>query len=75
MNFVISSDGVRSFRVVNPGHYRRGGGRLSIMACVEDPPLISKILAHVRRREALTVRTPRSAGLTTATESHLTRLG
>ena len=29
------------------------GGTLRVIACIEDPPLIAKILAHVRRREAL----------------------
>jgi hypothetical protein len=29
------------------------GGRLRVIACVEEPPLIAKILGHVRRREAL----------------------
>jgi hypothetical protein len=35
------------------------GGRLRVIACVEDHPLIAKILAHVRRREALFDSTPR----------------
>jgi hypothetical protein len=37
------------------------GGKLRVIACVEDPPLIAKILAHVRRRLALfdgTLRAP-----------------
>jgi len=25
-----------------------------VIACIEDPPLIAKILGHVQRREALT---------------------
>jgi len=29
------------------------GGMLRVIACIEDPPLIAKILAHVQRREAL----------------------
>jgi hypothetical protein len=29
------------------------GGKLRVIACIEDPPLIAKILDHVRRREAL----------------------
>jgi hypothetical protein len=28
------------------------GGTLRVIACIEDPPLIRKILAHVRSREA-----------------------
>jgi hypothetical protein len=36
------------------------GGKLRVIACVEDPPLIAKILAHVRRREALFESTPRA---------------
>ena len=28
------------------------GGKLRIIACIEDPPLIAKILEHVRSREA-----------------------
>jgi len=35
------------------------GGTLRVIACIEDPPLIAKILAHVQRREALFDRTPR----------------
>ena len=36
------------------------GGKLRVIACIEDPPLIAKILGHVRQREALTGNTPRS---------------
>lgn len=36
------------------------GGKLRVIACIEDPPLIAKILGHVRRREALFDRTPRA---------------
>ena len=36
------------------------GGKLRVVACIEDPPLITKILSHVRRREALTDSTPRA---------------
>jgi len=39
---------------------RARGGRLRVIACVEDPPLIAKILGHVRRREALFDSTPRA---------------
>jgi hypothetical protein len=47
-----------------------------VIACIEDPPLIAKILAHVQRRLALFDSTPRAPpGPTTATEPHLTRLG
>jgi hypothetical protein len=35
------------------------GGTLRVIACIEDPPLIAKILGHVRRREALIGRTGR----------------
>ena len=28
------------------------GGTLKVIACIEDPPLIAKILGHVRSREA-----------------------
>ena len=30
------------------------GGKLRVIAAIEDPPLIAKILGHVQRREALT---------------------
>jgi hypothetical protein len=36
------------------------GGTLRVIACIEDPPLIAKILGHVRRREALSDGTPRA---------------
>jgi hypothetical protein len=36
------------------------GGKLRVIACIEDPPLIAKILGHVRRREALIGNTARS---------------
>jgi hypothetical protein len=36
------------------------GGKLRVIACIEDPPLIEKILGHVHRREALSTNTPRS---------------
>jgi hypothetical protein len=35
------------------------GGKLQVIACIEDPPLIAKILGHVRRREALAATTAR----------------
>jgi len=35
------------------------GGKLRVIACIEDPPLIAKILGHVRQREALIGNTPR----------------
>jgi hypothetical protein len=34
------------------------GGKLRVIAAIEDPPLITKIIGHVQRREALTS-TPR----------------
>jgi hypothetical protein len=36
------------------------GGKLRVVAAIEDPPLIGKILAHVRRRQALFDSTPRA---------------
>jgi len=36
------------------------GGRLRVIACIEDPPLIAKILGHGRRREVMIGNTPRS---------------
>jgi len=36
------------------------GGRLRVIACIEDTPLIAKILGHVRRREVLIGNTSRS---------------
>ena len=29
------------------------GGKLRVVACIEDPPLIAKILGHVRSHEAV----------------------
>lgn len=34
-------------------------GSLRVIACIEDPPLIAKILGHVQRREALVGRAAR----------------
>ncbi|MEE4217797.1 MAG: transposase [Xanthomonadales bacterium] len=36
------------------------GGKLRVIACIEDPPLIAKILGHVQRRETLSTNTPRA---------------
>ena len=36
------------------------GGTLRVIACIEDPTLIEKILQHVQRSETLTHRTPRA---------------
>ena len=36
------------------------GGKLRVIASIEDPPLIAKILGHVRRRELLIASTPRA---------------
>ena len=36
------------------------GGKLRMIACIEDPPLIAKILGHIRLREALLCSTPRA---------------
>ena len=35
------------------------GGKLRVIACIEDPPPIRKILTHVQRRAALTASAPR----------------
>ncbi|MDT8321366.1 MAG: hypothetical protein RQ826_12645 [Xanthomonadales bacterium] len=35
-------------------------GKLRVIACIENPPLIAKILGHIRRREALIDSTPRT---------------
>jgi hypothetical protein len=32
------------------------GGKLRVIACIEDPQLIAKILAHERAREVATVK-------------------
>ena len=36
------------------------GGKLRVIACIQEPPLIAKILAHVRQRGALIGNTTRS---------------
>ncbi len=36
------------------------GGKLRVIACIEDPLLISKILGHVQRREAAATRQARA---------------
>jgi hypothetical protein len=36
------------------------GGKLRVIACIEDPPLIAKILAHVQQHETLIGRFPRA---------------
>ena len=36
------------------------GGTLRVIACIEDPPLIRHILAHIQRREALLNRVARA---------------
>jgi hypothetical protein len=36
------------------------GGKLRVIACIEDPPLIRHILAHIERREALINRAARA---------------
>jgi hypothetical protein len=36
------------------------GGKLRVIACIEDPSLIEQILGHVQRRPALTHSTPRA---------------
>jgi hypothetical protein len=37
------------------------GGKLRVIACIEDPSLIAKILAQIRRRAALIDSTPRAS--------------
>jgi len=36
------------------------GGKLRVIACIEDLPLIAKFLAHARRRQALINSAPRA---------------
>jgi hypothetical protein len=36
------------------------GGKLRVIACIEDPPLIRQILTHIQRREALLKRLARA---------------
>jgi hypothetical protein len=36
------------------------GGKLRVISCVEDPPLIAKILGHIERRETLITSAPRA---------------
>jgi ribosomal protein S27E len=36
------------------------GGKLRVIACVEDPPLIARILRHIERRETLIGSAPRA---------------
>lgn len=36
------------------------GGKLRVIACIEDSSLIEQILGHVQRRQALTHSTPRA---------------
>jgi hypothetical protein len=43
------------------------GGKLRVIACIEDPPVIAKILAHGQRREALFDSTPGSLPLPSLT--------
>jgi hypothetical protein len=48
------------------------GGKLRVIACIEDPPLIEKILQHVQRREVLTARTTRGPPADSIRLPHLT---
>jgi len=48
------------------------GGTLRVVACIEDPPLIAKILGHVQRREALTGRAARGPPVNAPEVLHLT---
>ena len=48
------------------------GGKLRVIACIEDPPLIAKILGHVRRREALAATTARGPPTESISGLHLT---
>jgi hypothetical protein len=47
------------------------GGKLRVIACIEDPPLIAKILGHVRRRKALAATTARGPPTESISGLHL----
>jgi hypothetical protein len=48
------------------------GGKLRDIACIEDPPLVAKILGHVRRRAALAATTARGPPTESISGLHLT---
>jgi len=48
------------------------GGTLRVIACIEDPPQIAKILGHIQRREALTGQETRGPPLEPKEVLHLT---
>jgi hypothetical protein len=50
------------------------GGRLRVIACIEDPPLIARILGQVRRREALSGTTARGPPTESIRVPHLTSI-
>ncbi len=47
------------------------GGKLRIIACIEDPPLIAKILGHVGSREATVDAEARAPPATEAEVAHV----
>ena len=48
------------------------GGKLRVIACIEDPPLIAKILGHMQRREILTGTAARGPPADSMCVPHLT---
>ncbi|MDT8321370.1 MAG: hypothetical protein RQ826_12665 [Xanthomonadales bacterium] len=48
------------------------GGKLRVIACIEDPALMAKILSHVRRRQALAGTTARGPPTESICRLHLT---
>ena len=48
------------------------GGKLRVIACIENPPLIAKILGHVRQRRALIATTARGPPTGSISGLHLT---
>ena len=48
------------------------GGKLRVIACIEDAPLIAKILGHVQRRETLTGTATREPPADSMCVPHLT---
>jgi hypothetical protein len=51
---------------------RACGGKLRVIACIEDPPLIAKILGHVQRRKTLTGTAARGPPADSMCVPHLT---
>ena len=48
------------------------GGKLRVIACIDDPPLIAKILGHLRRHEDLAGTTARGPPIESISVPHLT---